>query len=186
MPAPLIAAAITAATPLLKDLMENGLGLLAGAVANKGKEYVEGKFGVTLDHIDPAKAAELRQLEMDHEEELQRLAIEGRKLDLEAVKADYADIANARGMQETALKQDDVFSKRFLYYFAMAWCLFAGIYILAITFAPIPENSVRFADTTLGFLLGTVVSQIIAFFFGSSHRSAKKDETIAALTRGEK
>jgi multisubunit Na+/H+ antiporter MnhE subunit len=49
------------------------------------------------------------------------------------------------------------------------------VYICAITFLTIPENSVRFADTILGFLLGTIVATILQFFFGSSKSS--KDKT---------
>jgi hypothetical protein len=39
----------------------------------------------------------------------------------------------------------------------------------------IPETSVRFVDTILGFLLGTVVATIIQFFLGSSVGSKTKD-----------
>ncbi len=98
MPAPLLVAAASAAAPIIKDLMANGLSLLAGAVANKGADYVEEKFGVKLDRIDPAKADELRQLEMDHEEELQRIALEGRKLDVETLRLEYADLDSARAL----------------------------------------------------------------------------------------
>lgn len=61
-----------------------------------------------------------------------------------------------------------VFSKLFIYYFAAFWSVFAVIYIGCITFVPIPPDSVRFADTILGFILGTVIATIIYFFFGSS------------------
>lgn len=71
-------------------------------------------------------------------------------------------------MQVQALSQNDVFSKLFIYYFAAFWSVFAVIYIGCITFVPIPPDSVRFADTILGFILGTVIATIIYFFFGSS------------------
>jgi hypothetical protein len=81
---PLLAAA---ATPLIQNLMKNGLSALAGAVANKGKEYVEEKLGVKIpEQIDDKLALSLKQLEFDHAEELERLALEGRKLDLEELK----------------------------------------------------------------------------------------------------
>ena len=82
---PLLAAA---ATPLLKSLMENGLSTLAGAVAAKGKDYVEKKLGVTLpDASKPASAAdilELRKLEFEHEERLREFAIREAEINLEA------------------------------------------------------------------------------------------------------
>lgn len=77
---PIIAAA---AVPLVKELLEKGLTTLAGAVANKGKEYVEDKLGVQLDTVD---SIQLKQIEFDHAEELQRMALEGRKLDAELEK----------------------------------------------------------------------------------------------------
>jgi hypothetical protein len=89
------------------------------------------------------------------------------------------DRDGARHMQEIALAQDDVFSKRFIYYLAAFWSIFAVVYICAITFLTIPETSVRFADTILGFLLGTIVATILQFFFGSSKSS--KDKTDAMI-----
>lgn len=74
---PIIAAA---AAPWVKDLIGKGLTTLAGAVANKGKEYVEDKLGVKFDTVD---SLQLKQIELDNIEELQRIALEGRKLDAE-------------------------------------------------------------------------------------------------------
>lgn len=66
----------------------------------------------------------------------------------------------------------DTFAKKL----AVFWSGVSCLYIAAITFFPIPEQSVRFADTILGFLLGTVVATIINFYFGSSEGSKKKTE----------
>lgn len=82
---------------------------------------------------------------------------------------------SARNMQMTALQQDDKFSKRFIYYLAAFWSLFAVIYVMWITFGEVPEENKRFADTILGFLLGTIVAAVIQFFFGSSIGSKEKD-----------
>lgn len=46
------------------------------------------------------------------------------------------------------------------------------IYIFLITWIPIPEQNIRFVDTALGFLLGTVISTIIMYFFGASATNA--------------
>jgi hypothetical protein len=56
----------------------------------------------------------------------------------------------------------------------------AVVYIFLITFTNIPETNVRFADTILGFLLGTVVATILNFFLGSSAGSKAKQEVIEA------
>jgi hypothetical protein len=93
----------------------------------------------------------------------------------------YGDTASARQMQETALKQDDVFSKRFVYWFSICWSIFAAVYITGITFINLPEANQRYADTILGFLLGTVISTMFQFFLGTSVGSRIKDYTMAKL-----
>lgn len=45
------------------------------------------------------------------------------------------------------------------------------LYVIALTWFPVPTNNVRFADTSLGFLLGTVIATVINFFFGNSETS---------------
>jgi uncharacterized membrane protein YccC len=65
-------------------------------------------------------------------------------------------------------------------YLAMFWSLTAVVYIFLITFTDIPALNVRFADTILGFLLGTVVATILNFFLGSSAGSKEKTEALAA------
>lgn len=92
------------------------------------------------------------------------------------LNAEVKDKQDARGMQNVALQQEDKFSKRFVYYFAIYWSIVAATYIAFITFGNIPQTSVRFADTILGFLLGTIVTTIIQFFYGSSFSSRLKDE----------
>lgn len=86
------------------------------------------------------------------------------------------DTADARAMQVAALQQDDKFSKRFIYYLAIFWSVSAVVYIAWITFGTVPEANTRFADTILGFLLGTIVAAVIQFFFGSSAGSKEKDK----------
>lgn len=149
-------------------------GLIAGengeAVASKVMniaQAVTGEKGI-LDvksalEKSPELALNFEESVMAQESELVRLAYEDRK--------------DARQMQVAALQQKDRFSKRFIYYFALAWSLFAMLYVAAITFFPIPESSVRFADTVLGFLLGTAMAGIIQFFFGSSEGNERRAET---------
>ena len=57
----------------------------------------------------------------------------------------------------------------------------AVVVIFFITFGNIPSDNVRFADTILGFLLGTIIATIINFFLGSSKGSADKSEIINKL-----
>lgn len=149
--------------PILATLAANGLGIVADAVTKKGKEYVEDKLGIELTPDPTPEAIQNWKIAVQtHERELLAMA--------------YGDVANARQMQVEALRQEDVFSKRFIYIFATFWSLFAAGYIGFITFGHIPEDNQRFADTILGFLLGTVVATILQFFFGSSMGSKEKDK----------
>jgi hypothetical protein len=149
--------------PLLTTLASNGLGMVADAVTKKGKEFVEEKLGIDLTQDpSPDTVANWKLAAQQHERELLQMA--------------YGDTANARNMQVEALRQDDVFAKRFIYVFATFWSIFAASYIGFITFGTIPEDNQRFADTILGFLLGTVVATILQFFFGSSMGSKEKDK----------
>ena len=113
---------------------------------------------------DAELAIKVRRMIMDQETELTRLA--------------YADTANARDMQRSALSQDDKFSKRFVYLLAAFWSLVGAGYVYLITFTAIPAGNQRFADTVLGFILGTIMAQIITYFFGSSAGSARKTDML--------
>jgi len=160
MVAPLLA-------PLLATLAANGMGLVADAVTKKGQQYVEDKLGIDLSQDPSPEALEHWKASVrSHEKELIQMA--------------YADTADARAMQVETLKHGDKFSKRFIYYFAAFWSVGAALYIAFITFGNIPESNIRFADTILGFILGTIIATIIQFFFGSSQGSKDKEEALEA------
>jgi hypothetical protein len=74
--------------------------------------------------------------------------------------------------------KEAVFNRRFLAYFAVGLAVASFTYIACITFVSMPEKNQRFADTVLGFLLGTLLGTIITFFYGSSKSSQAKDTLI--------
>jgi len=152
--------------PIVSMLAGKGLDLLSNAIeggADKAIELVSEKTGIDLTKgsVSKEEIAELKKFQREHESEL--------------LKYHAENTANARAMQAEALAQDDVFSKRFVYYFASLWSIAAIVFIFGITFITIPEGNERFADTILGFLLGTIVATIINFFYGSSKGSQDKD-----------
>ena len=73
------------------------------------------------------------------------------------------------------------FDPKFIAAFAVGLSLAGLAYMAAITFLPIPKDNIRFADTILGFIIGTVVAAPIGFFFGSSSTSRAKDQTISDM-----
>ena len=153
---------------LLKGVAPALATAVAGPLGGAAVSAIASKFGVA----DSVEA--VAQAIAGDPEAAQKLA----EIDLKQFELHNANTANARAMQVVALQQDDLFSKRFLMYFAIGWSVCAVVYIACITFAAIPPANIRFADTILGFVLGTIVSTLLNFFFGSAHGSTDKQETI--------
>jgi len=181
--------------PIIASLVQAGLGILGSAVASKGKDLIQEKLGVNIEEMMGSQEGriELLRIQTEHEEELIRLSIEKKKVELEEIKLDleadkmaYDNTDSARKMQAAALAQGDETSKQFIYKYASWLSVAAFTYIFAITFIPIPQDSVRFADTILGFVLATVIATILNFFFGSSRQSKDKDTALAMAIKNIK
>jgi hypothetical protein len=137
---------------------------------DKAIDVIKDKVGIDLskkENLTESEILKLKEFEKKNKEFL-----------LSQTKLYLDDMKDARMMQIEALKQEDKFTKRFIYFFAYIWSAFAMVYMASITFIEIPDSSVRFADTIQGFLLGTIVAQIIAFFYGSSIGSKQKTEAM--------
>lgn len=156
---------------IVSMLIQNNLPRVAQAVVDKGVDYVGNKLGVDLKpDMTPEQLAAVRERAMQHAEF--------------RIEQAHKNTADARAMQAAALGQADRFSKRFVYYLASFWSLCAAAYIAFVTFGTIPPDNVRFADTILGFLLGTVIATILNFFLGSSEGSKDKTEALKDAIHG--
>lgn len=150
---------------IISTLLAHNLPRVAQSVVDKGLEFVEDKLGLKLDPVmTPEQIENIREAAQRHEEF--------------RIEQDNLNTANARNMQVSALDQDDLFSKRFVYYLASFWSIVSAAYVGAVTFIPIPKGNERVLDTVLGFLLGTIVATIINYFMGSSSGSASKNEML--------
>jgi hypothetical protein len=150
---------------IVSTLISNNLPKVAQAVVDKGLDYVQEKTGVKLEpNMSAEKIAELKIAADKHLEFMTEQA--------------NKNTADARDLQKVALGQDDKFSKRYIYHLATFWSIAAALYIGLITFLNIPPENIRFVDTVLGFILGTIVSSVINYFFGSSSGSAVKNELL--------
>jgi len=140
--------------------------VVAGPLGGAAVSAIAKQFGVedTVEAVTKAVAED------------PEAALKLAQIDIEKLKMQYANTADARAMQVAALNQSDVFSKRFTMYLTTFWSICAAIYIGFITFGVIPEQNVRFADTILGFILGTVIATMLNFWFGSSIGSKEKAE----------
>ena len=146
---------------------------VAGPLGGAAVSMIAKKFGV-----ENTVAAVAQAIAGDPEAEKKL-----RELDLEYAKMHMENVKDARAMQTAALAQSDVFSKRFVYYFAAFWSFASCLYIGFITFGDIPMANIRFADTILGFLLGTVVATILNFFYGTSKSSQDKTDKLAEMAK---
>lgn len=169
--------------PIVTSLLQGGFTLLGNAVLSKGKDVIEEKLGVSIDSLLGTEEGriKLKQLEASNEELLRQFTLAQREQELRSDQIYLGDMQDARKMQASALGQSDEFSKRFIYYFAMAWSFVTAIYIGFITFGEIPIANTRFADTILGFLLGTILATMFNFFYGTSKSSASKDDVIRSV-----
>ena len=174
--APLIAAAIPSLIKLLPDVAgwfggdkaENMTSEVLN-IASKVTGISDGNKALEAINTDPNVALEFQKAVMADKHRLDELYL--------------ADKQNARAMQQAALAQDDLFSKRFLYYFAAGWSLFAAIYLVCITFVTIPTDNISTVQTVTGFIMGTLISSIIQFFFGSTKGSKDKDTITQELIK---
>ncbi len=71
-------------------------------------------------------------------------------------------------LHEELVKKGYLMASKFVYIFAWFWSIVSSIYFFAVTFLPIPTAAESFANIILGFLLGTCVSTVIGYFYGSS------------------
>ena len=157
-----------------KDLAAQVAPALAGAL---GGPLAKKAVGTLLDVFGVSDEKELEAAILAASPE-QLLAAKKADYDfkLAYLTAEITDKADARALQVAALQQSDIPSKRFLYNLSWFWSVASASYIAFITFFQIPEANIRFADTILGFLLGTIIASIFQFFYGSSFGSRQKDE----------
>lgn len=104
----------------------------------------------TTDEV-VAKAEELRQFQIKYQEYV--LDIISRKRQME---------------MESYTKSSSINFRQKLGAFLIICSL---IYVICLTWIPIVEANQRFADTALGFILATVMSTIINFFYGTSENN---------------
>ena len=150
---------------LLKNVAPALATAVAGPLGGAAVSAIASKLGVSdsVEEVakaiagDPAASQKLRELELEY------------------AKLAEQNTENARAMQVAALQQADAFSKRFVAYLSAFWSIMAVTYIGFVTFVDIPEKNIRFVDTILGFMLGTVVATVLNFWLGSSAGSRAKD-----------
>ena len=150
---------------IVSGLIQNNMHKVADAVMDKGVDYVEQKMGIKLKPEGEAT-----------KEDYDKWNAEAAKHEEFMAEMDLKNMEGARNMQLKAMESDDPLVRRFVYFFITFWSLLSAAYIGCITFVDIPDENVRFADTILGFVLGTMVAGMFQFLLGSSLGSRNKDK----------
>ena len=154
---------------LIAPLLAQGLSLIGNAVMAKGKDWVEEKTGVKIQpNMSDEDMLRLRQYEMDHEEELLKLRIEDKRLDL-------ADVQGARDMNTRINESANAtwLSKNIPAVLALI-VIVVGFLLLGTT----KDADVRTAVVGL-------MTLVLGFYFGSTSSSKSKDDVIKALSGGQ-
>jgi len=99
------------------------------------------------------------------------------------LEAYLKDLDSARNMQIEALKQEDKFSKRFVYYLAIGVILMTFIFNMCFFFIQYPERNHDIINMIAGTLNSTGFAAIIYFFFGSSKSSQNKQDTLDRIKK---
>lgn len=150
---------------IVSGLIQNNMHKVADAVIDKGVDYVQDKMGITLKPEGEAT-----------KEDYAKWSAEAAKHEEFMAEIDLKNMEGARNMQLKAMDSEDPLVRRFVYFFIAGWSILSATYIGFITFGEIPESNIRFADTILGFVLGTMVASMFQFLLGSSLGSRSKDK----------
>ena len=130
---------LPAIAAIVSSLIANNLPGLAQKVIDKGTSYVEEELGLPLKpDMTPEEIQKIREAAMKHEEFM--------------TEQEYKDIADARDMQKEALKQEDVWTKRFLPGLTILLILLASFFIYFVTFGTIPPENMNFVGGFVEFI----------------------------------
>ena len=104
---------------------------------------------------------------------------------LRLIDLDYADLKDARDMQVkiATSKNSTTLAKNFIYYLASGVFIFSAILVFLLFFVEIPESNKDVVNFILGIIIGTGLSQIFQFFFGSSKGSKDKEDFMNVLKK---
>jgi hypothetical protein len=99
--------------------------------------------------------------------------------DLEAMRAELADIQSARTRQ---VESEKAIGRRDTNLYLLAWCICAGFFGLmaVLLFVKIPEDSTGVIFMLFG-SLSAAFGGVVSYFFGSSKGSADKSQELATI-----
>lgn len=132
------------------DLLINTAGKILGSETKTGESQ--------LLELFKGSQQKQREFEIEMEKQFQH------RLEME-----LKDRMDARGMQKTALQQNDRFAKRFLYYLTMGIVGVTAFLALFPLFVSIPEGSEAMLTRATDFFYMIAGGSVIGFFFGTNN-----------------
>lgn len=154
--------------PLLKGLIANGLGTLAGAVAAKGKEFIEDKIGVKIPDspsgLTPEMLQQLKVKEIEHEEFLIEAGLREKAMELEADAKASAQVSDRWKFDMTS---DSWLSKNVRPIVLLYWTLTISVMAFAGRWLQVPDRWIALLELSYVTILG-------AYFVGRSVQHVMK------------
>ena len=155
-------------------------GFIKNLFAGGGSAFI-GSVSSLVEKIE-APADQKRQLTLD----LQRLQADTDKEEkeeaLKVITSYLADVQSSRSMQIEALKQSDLFSKRFVYLLAAIIVALTFIYDFVMLHYSVPTENKDLCNIVAGALNTSCLASVVGFFFGSSAGSQSKDNLLKLST----
>lgn len=160
----------------MKPFKETKLGKFLANAAPKILDVVgdvlpdTGVLGIVKNIIDrdPDITAEQKAAIMHQVQEFEK----------ELLAMEMADRQNARAMQVAALQQEDVFSKRYLYYLSSFVVMAATGFGVMLFFVEFPEENRRLVEMFADIYLFAGALMVLQFYFGSSKGSHDKGKML--------
>lgn len=159
--------------PFIATLLQSGLSLLANAGLAKGKDWLKEKTGVDVDkaQLSPQELTALKQFELENEVELRKLQHEDNKLEVEIVKLQAGEVANARGREIELARANAPILNQIIVPLLALLVVCASIYMICNG-----DSEVKIAGNSLATL-------VLGYYFGTSLSSKNKDGHIEKLTQ---
>lgn len=156
-----------AVAPTIGTALGGPMGGLAGKMLAEalGVEYDEKAIGEAITNATPEQLAQIKKIESDFKVQMKQLDV-----DIDRIHANDRDSARKREIATGDMVPAVLAIMTLVSFFA---------YIAAVTFVPAARGAdIGFINIAVGWLGGTA-STVVAYYFGSSSGSDKKDQLMS-------